>query len=185
MVYGPTPSNPVGGDHGDFLAALAQFLKPWRYLELGVADGATFAKVIPHVLTFSIGVDLNPGPGAFAATSDGKSGIFRRDTVAFMEEQPPQSFDLIFLDSSHEYKATIGEIREIERVIVQNGVLAMHDTYPPSKEQERQGYCGDVWRVAERLIDWQGWECMTLAAQYGITLARRLPESGSHLAWKA
>jgi len=184
MVYGPTPSDPVGGDHGDFLAALAIFLKPWRYLELGVADGATFAKVIPHVGTFSIGVDLNPGPGAFAVTSDGKSAIFRRDTIAFMEEQPPQSFDLVFLDSSHEHKATLKELVQIVRVLTPNGILAMHDTYPPSEEQCAPGRCGDVWRAAKDITEASSHlESMTLPAQYGITLARKC--DGKQLLWKA
>jgi SAM-dependent methyltransferase len=178
MVYGPTQSNPVGGDHGDLLAALAAFLLPDSYLELGCADRVTFEKVAPHC-RMAVGVDRFAVPFA-----SGNRVIECSDTVEYMKKCAPASFELIFLDSSHEYEATLRELAEIERVIVPNGVLAMHDTYPPNEAQAVSGYCGDVWRAAAFIL-WgrKDWEAMTLPAQYGLTLARRMPKGG-HLAWK-
>jgi len=179
MVYGPTPSDPVGGDHGDFLAALAIFLKPWRYLELGVADGATFAKVARTSEKWGCactGVDRTP-------TCNGVPGtIVTADTVEFMKAQPDDFFDLIFLDSSHEFEATMRELTEIERVLAPNGVLAMHDTYPPNESEEDPGRCGGAWKAAAALRYRSVLETMTLPAQYGITLARK--SNGNQLLWK-
>lgn len=180
MVYGLTRSNPVGGDHGDLLAALARFLRPWTYLELGVADGATFRKVAAVMAEWGgtfVGVDhapvAPPMPDCVAA-----------DTVAYLKSLPGDSVEFVFLDSSHEYQATMQEIDQIERVLVPNGVLAMHDTYPPSESQERPGYCGDVWRAAEMLLLVSlSLESMTLPAQYGLTLARKCARR--QLLWKA
>lgn len=183
MVYGLTQSNPVGGDHGDLIVALARFLRPQTYLELGVAEGATYRKVamavaewggtsvgIDHSLTLEKMADL---PGQCIAT----------DTVAYLKTCPPGSVEFIFLDSSHEYEATLKEIVLILDALTPNGVLLMHDTYPPNEEQMASGRCGDVWRMAAELKDFVAFESMTLPAQYGLTLVRR--NGGKQLLWKA
>jgi predicted O-methyltransferase YrrM len=179
VVYGPTQSDPVGGDHGDLIAALAAFLRPQVYVELGTCNGATFDRVAPHCGA-AFGVDLN-----VPSERQGDPRFVQMDTVEYLKTLRAESVDFIFLDSSHEYDATLRELQEIERVLVPNGVLAMHDTYPPNAEQERQGYCGDVWRAADEELNPVIFERMTLPAQYGVTLARKLPTNGRHLAWKA
>jgi predicted O-methyltransferase YrrM len=179
-MYGPTQSNPVGGDHGDLIAALAAFLRPSVYVELGTCNGSTFDRVAPHC-GVAFGVDLN-----VPSERQGDPRFVQMDSVEYLKTLRAESVEFIFLDSSHEYEATLKELVEIERVLVPNGVLAMHDTYPPNEEQERQGYCGDVWRAAADLcIRRPGWQSMTLPAQYGITLARWRTKNGNQLAWKA
>lgn len=177
-MYGTTQEQPRGGDHGDLVAAVAAFLKPDRYLELGCLVGSTLRKVAPFC-RLAIGVDR-----AADRAAEGNLVIERADTVEFMETLPADSVELVFLDSSHEYAHSLRELVQIERILVENGVLLMHDTYPPSSSQERPGYCGDVWRLAAELDSRPGWQAMTLPAQYGLTLARKLPAGWKQLAWK-
>lgn len=179
MVYGPTECDPVGGDHGDLVAAVAAFLKPQVYLELGCLEGATLKKVAPHCGK-ALGIDHKAEPVA-----DNGFTIIRADTVWFLEQLKADSVEMVFLDSSHEYAHSLRELVQIERVLVENGVLLMHDTYPPNAAQEQPGYCGDVWRLAAELDSRPGWQAMTLPAQYGLTLARKLPAGWKQLAWKA
>jgi SAM-dependent methyltransferase len=178
MVYGRTQCDPVGGNHGDLIAALAAFLRPQVYVELGVLNGATFDLVAPYC-DRAIGVDRT-----IPFERQGDARFVQMDTVEWMKLQDRESVEFVFLDSSHEYMATLNELIEIERLLMPNGILAMHDTYPPNEAQERQGYCGDVWR-AVRDLNPTVWEKMTLPAQYGVTLARKLPSNITRqLAWK-
>jgi len=183
-MYGLEPSETRGGDHGDVVAAIARFLQPNVYVELGFHRGETFRKV-EQFCRHSIGVDhesIQCDSGAIE--SDGrKRTLLRIDTIDYLRLANDSWVDLIFLDSSHEYEATMRELVEIERVLVPNGTLLMHDTYPPNPDQAIPGRCGDVWRVAAVMRHMPQWECSTLAAQYGLTIARKLPPGGGQVAW--
>jgi hypothetical protein len=193
-MYGLEPSAPRGGDHGDVVAAIARFLEPNVYVELGCHHLATFEKVAPHCM-HAIGIDREPipmGPNAalienglhFSDTATGRCrSLIVIDTVQYLSACNDAWVDLIFLDSSHEFEATVRELIQIQRVLVPNGVLLMHDTYPPNPDQAIPGRCGDVWKVPAMMRHMPHWECSTLAAEYGLTIARKLPREGGHVAW--
>jgi len=44
--------------HETFVEFIASYLKPSVYVELGVYDGSTFGKVLPHVKDWAYGVDI-------------------------------------------------------------------------------------------------------------------------------
>lgn len=53
--------------------------------------------------------------------------IKKRDSVEFLKSFPDQCFDLIYIDSSHQYEHTKKELVEALRVIKKGGIIAGHD----------------------------------------------------------
>jgi len=58
---------------------------------------------------------------------------------------------LVFLDGPHDYDSLIVEVKFfLERMTI-NGVMFIHDTYPPIEEHLRPTACGDAYRVRQEL----------------------------------
>ena len=180
MVYRLDESAPVGGSRCALIAALAAFLKPDLYVELGVDQGETFRMTAPHCAK-SIAVDIADNASSINGTQN--SRFVRSDTVAFLRTMPAESVDFAFLDSSHDAEITYRELAELDRVMVVNGVIAMHDTYPPRKLYTGDEYCSDVHTVPANIAARYGWEVMTLPAEYGVTVCRK--HRGKQVQWMA
>jgi len=70
-----------------------------------------------------------------------------KDFMNQFEDTP----SLVFLDGPHDYDSVIMEAKFfLERMTI-NGVLFIHDTYPPSEEHLRLTACGDAYRVRQEL----------------------------------
>ena len=177
-MYGLQPADAESIQHGPLVAAIAMFLRPILYVELGAAQGETFRIVAPHAAR-AVAVDLSASNERHFA---GLGEFWCGDTRDFLKAQPDDSIDLAFLDSSHEFMQTCDECELLNVKVRRNGIILLHDAYPPNEEQLSSDRCGDVHLAIDFLKTNLGWEVTTLPAQYGLAICRK--NMGRQLLWK-
>jgi hypothetical protein len=142
-----------------------------RYLELGIFKGRCFNRVAPMFQGRAVGVDANDRSMYIKAP-----GIFWHCTTDeyFESKHNGQKFDLIFIDACHQFDPYVKrDFCNSYEALNDNGIILMHDTYPPSKRHLKG--CGDAWKIS----DWlkgehtHSGEFMTLPFYYGLTVYRK------------
>lgn len=103
----------------------------------------------------------------FAGSSD---ALFKRVSIT------PIAF--AFIDGDHRYDQAKKDFWNIWDVLVEDGVIALHDTHPPSEEWIDENRCGDVYRLRQDLkTEYHRMEQITLtrgcAIGVGITFIRK------------
>jgi len=156
------------------------------YLEIGLADGATFFRVkAPRKL----GVDPDTIPfwkGARAVGYQGKQDIiFKERSDAFFGElgrdmQP----DLVFIDGLHKAEQVQKDIINSLNYLTPKGFIVLHDTLPPDESYAtempthlapsgRYLWCGDVWRIFNWLWKQENLWFGSVDEDYGCTIITR------------
>lgn len=158
----------------------AGFLK--RYLELGIRKGLCFNAVAP-LSSEAYAVDIKD---YYKYIKQNKNLIWNHmSTDEFLKNHDPKKkFDLVFIDANHSYKASLNDFELVFPLVNDNGVILLHDTYPPSKEFTRSDYCSEVYKTAEYIRNDFNRECeiVTLPVYYGISIVRKI-SLGKHLLW--
>lgn len=103
-----------------------------RYLEVGLGDGETLARI---EAPYKVSVD----PSSPNATCQVPSDTF----FAFNKEQ----FDLIFIDGCHEEHQVARDIVNSLQCLAPNGTIVVHDCNPRFVEREALDQSGTVWRA--------------------------------------
>jgi len=121
------------------------YLKPIRYLEIGLGDGRNFnnAPIKEKVCISPKGCVKNPDR-MYHGNSD--------DIFESLGEDP---FDLIFIDGFHNYKQVVKDLNNSLEYLKPNGVILIHDVNPLDKpdfvsgDKQKGGkpWCGDVWKI--------------------------------------
>lgn len=149
--------------HSDFISLLADVYQPKSYLELGTYKGETFFKIqqkCPHC----IGVDS-------AADAVGH----RMTTQEFFYKNL-ETFDMIFIDADHNYKAVLSDLWNSMRILNRAGLIILHDTDPATDNLLDPGYCGDAFKILSTLDmpQFHDWTQITLPlSDPGLTLVQR------------
>lgn len=151
--------------HTELLASLATFIRPGRYLEVGVRRGETFSVIRPMCKEV-VGIDKKQ--------LETIPGVIIGDSAEVLPTLDPP-FDLIFLDSSHEKEATRAELKECIRLLSPLGVLVLHDTVPPEAKYRAANRCGDVCELLPEMYASGEIQVITVPGQYGLTLVQRTP----------
>lgn len=67
-----------------------------------------------------------------------------------------------FIDGDHNYEQAKKDFWNAWPLLVEDGVLALHDTYPPDETWTDENRCGDVYRLRQELEKNPDMECLTL-----------------------
>lgn len=115
----------------NLIAAVIKSEQFKNVIELGVFRGATGLKMIEASETY-LGIDiedkmLHPDYLQVVNTSD-KARFIKGNTINLLRTIADNSADLIFIDTVHEYAHLVFEFKECERIIKQNGIIALHDS---------------------------------------------------------
>ena len=107
-----------------------------RYLEIGIASGATFRTI---TCPLKHGVD----PSA--------SCTFRMTSDEFFV-QCATTYDLIFIDGRHVADVVMRDIYSALRCLSRRGVVVLHDCMPSNEIEQRvpresNAWTGDVWKA--------------------------------------
>lgn len=182
-MYGLSVSGCSGGGHEAFMLALVRFLQPRVYVELGVASGACFGPIY----------DEQFGAGRVALGCDWSLAAMRHPAVRLAirsvdyvrECLVDGVVELAFVDADHRPEAVLADVMALRPKMATNGIIALHDTYPPGPAFEADERCSTAWRAVDELKrgGMGGYEVLTLATEWGLTLIRFHP--GRHLAWQA
>ncbi len=141
-----------GPRYRDHLAALHEWLRPERYLEIGVFKGETLALARPG--TQAIGVDPAPRPEAARAYAAATT-ILRMTSDACFANDAPQiagKIDLAFIDGLHLFEQVLRDVINVERCCQPGSVIVLHDTLPVAQAatarlRRTSHWCGDVWKI--------------------------------------
>jgi hypothetical protein len=82
-----------------------------------------------------------------------------------------------FIDGDHCYEQAKKDFWNTWAILADEGVIALHDTYPPSEEWTSENKCGDVYRLRQELEARDDMDVFTLGRGcvigVGITLVRK------------
>ncbi len=159
-------------DHIKFLAFIASYIKPQRYLELGVRDGRTF-KEVSKISLEANAVDvcecefeLKPNMKYHQMTTD----------EYFKTLKLGDQFDMIFIDADHSHEQSLKDFMNASRFLINDGFIFFHDTYPYNESMFAHNLCNDAYKtplyIKENLIDF--FEIITLPFNPGVTMVKKI-----------
>lgn len=107
-----------------FLRNLCEMANLTNILEVGVWRGAT-SEHLNEVANYFLGIDIVTDQ---IISKEIKNKTIKGDSIEVMQTLKSNYFDLVFIDTTHEYERTKLEFKEAERLINQNGYIALHDS---------------------------------------------------------
>ena len=159
-------------NHVEFLDNLIYWIRPERYLELGVRDGSTFRVVAQHC-DIAIGVDITPPP--FNLESNMEFHTMTTDEY-FNNLDPEIKFDVVFIDADHSHEQSLKDFLNVKDRIIDDGFIFLHDTYPYDPIFFDKHACNDVYKTAlylkQNFID--EFEVLTLPINPGVTIVKKI-----------
>jgi hypothetical protein len=175
---------------GDFyytwLDRFYTLLAPESVIEIGVADGASLARVRPP--TLAIGVDPHP---TVIYPLQAETHIFPETSDAFFARRGPDALlggrhlGIGFVDGLHLYEQALRDFIHLEAYCGPRSVILFHDTVPldeatQSRARDTQFHTGDVWKTVLCLKHYRpDLDIYTIATPWtGLTVVTGLdPES--------
>ena len=145
------------------------------FLEIGIGCGVLTGKLSQQcpMLKQITGGDLHAGdpppPGVEGIREVGSDDFFRDDG---------RTWDAIFIDGDHMRPQTDRDVINAMRVLNDDGLIFMHDTYPPNTDPHTTSWlvCGDVYKTYLALAERTDLEVVTLPLWCGLTIVRRVHE---------
>jgi predicted O-methyltransferase YrrM len=159
-------------NHPEFLEVIIKWIRPERYLELGVRDGRNFLKIAPYCST-AIGVDISPIPFNLHQNME-----FHQMTTDeyFNNLHPDVKFDIVFIDADHSHEQSLKDFLNVKDRVIDDGFIFFHDTYPYDPTYFSPDACNDCYRTAlyikQNFID--DFEILTLPINPGVTMVKKM-----------
>lgn len=159
-----------------FLEFHCRWFQPRRYLDIGLAKGETFQRLIPYCMEMR-GVDpVLPPMGAL----DLKCRLFGMTSDQYFKENPDEQYDLVFIDGFHEHQQLLRDVRHSLDRLLTSGVIMAHDSFPPSPALTDAANCGDAYKAIIDLRGDRSLEAYTIPVTYGLTLIGKI---GTQFPW--
>lgn len=161
--------------HANILESIAKEMKPQVYVELGIYCGDTFKRIMNYA-SRGYACDIN---NEVYSVASAKSFAYCMRTDEFYDvwnNEIKFPIDLIFIDADHSANSVIKDVNNFYPWLkTDKGIMALHDTWPPSERYVDPGYCGDSYKVKKILKDkYEDMEIFTLPLQYGVSLIRKV-----------
>ena len=137
--------------HSDFIAIVASIIKPNIYVELGLYQGETLSKVIPHVnKCFGVDMKINPELQKLEEQHGYKLIINYCKTDDFFLDFMGK-IDMAFIDADHCAESALKDFENVLSLLSDNGIIFMHDTDPINNDYINPGFCGDSYKLVPLL----------------------------------
>ena len=144
-------------------------------LEIGVGISSIFltglAKKFKRKLyqcDVEAGKILNPLTVPGYLSEDSKFYCMASDDMFAKKEITPLAF--AFIDGDHNYAQVKKDFWNMVPLMVDNGYIMLHDTYPPTEDYVDPQMCGDVYKLRQELENDKRFDCITLVG-YGSYIA--------------
>jgi hypothetical protein len=103
----------------------------------------------------------------------------------FFKEVKFEKIGLAYIDGGHTYEQAKRDFDNIFKILEPNGVIILHDTYPPSEEfLSPDTACGDVYKLRKELEKRNDLDCFTFvfptACGVGLTITRKHSTDGKY-----
>jgi len=162
----------------EIIKPLIQILKPRVYVELGIYRFETIMKILPFV-DRAIGVDIGD-----LVVPNKNIEFYSMTTDEFYEQNKNKLIiDFLFIDADHSDKQTLKDFLNYSKIVKDNGIIVLHDTYPENESHLSMTKCGTAYKVADYIRKNCGsdYEIMTIPVFPGMSLIRK---SKNQLHWK-
>lgn len=160
-------------DHINLLSWFAGWIKPERYLELGVRDGRCFTQIAGQCKE-AIAVDIvDP---QFPLTRNMSYQKMYTDEYFNTIKGKNIQFDMVFIDADHSHEQSYQDFINVKDLVIQNGFVFFHDTYPYSEELTAPHYCNDCYKTPIKIKEnfSNEWELVTLPFNPGVTICKKV-----------
>jgi hypothetical protein len=145
----------AGSEYIQALESIHKYLKPVRYIEIGVCKGVSFS--LAHPDTIAIGIDPEPQmdlsllPKKHTIIVDTSDNYFASDRI--QKDLKGQPFDMAFLDGMHLFEYALRDFINLEKYSHSDSIIFIHDLYPlnentATRERFADFWSGDVWKLA-------------------------------------
>jgi predicted O-methyltransferase YrrM len=149
-------------------------------LELGVLNGEVFKEIASHSIKATavdvrdIEFKLPDNAVYYQGTTDSYFKTLHTDV----------KFDMVFIDADHSYEQSLKDFINIEKYVVDDGFIFLHDTYPHTEEFLDPSICGDTYKTAHYIKSYMSddFEILTLPFSPGITVVKKIKKS-KQLIW--
>jgi predicted O-methyltransferase YrrM len=167
----PPPSETF--DHISFLETFAKWIKPERYLELGVRDMKCFRRISRYSVE-CVGVDMQP----LSAKLEKKMIFFHGTTDDYFKsiENANIQFDLVFIDADHSFEQSLKDFMNVSKHVIEDGFIFMHDTYPYDSRMLSPDLCNDAFKTPHYIKQhlFKEFEIITLPFNPGLSIIKKI-----------
>ncbi len=142
-----------GEDYITILKCFHDWLKPTRYVEIGVETGRSLALAQPP--TIAVGIDPTPEISyefvaptlIYSMTSDAFFAAYD-----LLQQVGRSVIDLAFIDGSHLFEQVLKDFINIEKYAASDSVILIHDCLPLDKATSTRirathFWSGDTWKI--------------------------------------
>lgn len=167
--------------HVEIIDHIARWLKPERYLEIGVFQGMCIYKVQEHAkecyavdVTFSHR-DYNSNVKLFEMSSDNFFATIPTDL----------KFDMAFIDGDHNKYQVYKDFINVKDRVIDDGFVLLHDSYPINEEMLHPHACENAWEAVRdiKIQFHREWEILTLPFNPGLTIMKKM-KLNKQILWK-
>lgn len=154
-----------------FLEWYVDQVKAKSYLEIGCADGGLVYRLLAKCssLDRAVGVDISNA----SRNNSPKASFFSLSSNEYFSIHT-DTFDVILIDGDHSAAQAYRDALSSLDCLSSDGLMLMHDTYPPDADHTQAYACGDAWRVPDNLIHNRSLEVFTFPVTFGLTLVRKV-----------
>jgi len=154
-------------------------------IEIGVVESSIFlTKLAKKYDRIAYHCDAQYGKIANSWTVDGYFDISHSITFQGGSDEFFKFFNfpqiaLGFIDGDHLYEQVKRDFDNLFELLVDDGYIFLHDTYPPSEEYCNENYCGTVYKLRQELEERKDIDCFTFthsAFEVGLTMVRKKPK---------
>lgn len=103
--------------------------------------------------------------------------LFVGDSDDFFKKIKFKPIGLGFIDGDHHYEQVKKDFDNIFPLLVDDGIVFLHDTYPPNENLVLNDYCSDAYKMRQELEKRDDVDCFTftksVACNAGLTMVRK------------
>ena len=153
------------------------------YVELGTRGFEQINRIVSYVER-AIGVDLILRD-RWKENMDDRVEFYQMATDKYIEGLGFKIpwIDMLFIDADHSYVQSYTDFINFHPHVKPNGIIILHDSYPPEQKYISSSYCGEVYKTAWRIrTEWkEEFEICTIPGSFGVSVIRK---ADKQLIWK-
>lgn len=169
------------GVFGDYVLSCTQ----GDILEIGVGESSIYLTALARKYNRRIYLcDASPSKIDNPLTVPGyldpnRTVFFPKESDKMFEQIKDARIALAFIDGDHRYEQVKKDFDNLWPLLVENGYVFIHDTYPPGSDWLDENHCGTVYKLRQELEEIKNLDTITLprgtSMGVGLTICRKKP----------
>lgn len=166
---------------GDYIL---RYLPSGNIAEIGVGESSLFLTELSRRHKRKVyHCDISPGEIVNCLSVEGffdpTSVVYTGSSDDFFREVTFTPLAIGFIDGDHNYEFVKRDFENMLSLVMDNGLIFIHDMYPPTEEYLSEHRCGDGYKLRQELERRSDLDVFTFpfgAMGVGLTMIRKLPK---------